>query len=229
MHTERAAQHLEVIRTLMERSTLYRRALAPVMGLAGVLGATAAAAGCWWAPVLGGGAGREAWFVGYWLGLAVLGLGAALFLVRRQAIRAGEPFWSLPTRRVVRAALPAGGSGLVLGGLAFAVLLVRGEAVGPWRELVMLDLPLAWAVLYGCALHAAGFFMPRGIKWFGWSLVLGAWALLAVRHLQIWNAVGLPAVPPAIWGHGVMGLFFGVWHLAYGGYLAWTEPKTVSA
>lgn len=229
MHTERAAEHLEVIRTLMERSTLYRRALAPVMGLAGVLGVAAAAAGCWWAPALGGAPGRESWFVGYWLALAVFGLGAALFLVRRQAIRAGEPFWSLPTRRVVRAAMPAGGSGLALGALAFVILLVRGPAAGPWRELALLDLPLAWAVLYGCALHAAGFFMPRGIKWFGWTLVLGAWALLAVRHLTPGSGAVLTTLPPAIWGHGVMGLFFGLWHLAYAGYLAWTEPHTASA
>ena len=44
MQPDRAAEHLEVIRTLMERSAVYRRALAPVMTLAGVLG-TAAAAG----------------------------------------------------------------------------------------------------------------------------------------------------------------------------------------
>ena len=42
METNWAAEHLQVIRTLMERSALYRRALAPVMLVSGVLGTGAA-------------------------------------------------------------------------------------------------------------------------------------------------------------------------------------------
>ena len=38
-----ASDHLHTIRTLMERSALYRRALAPVMIAAGVLGMAGAA------------------------------------------------------------------------------------------------------------------------------------------------------------------------------------------
>src|SRR5207244_12763404 len=45
METNWATEHLQVIRTLMERSAVYRRALAPVMVLTGVLGLAAALAG----------------------------------------------------------------------------------------------------------------------------------------------------------------------------------------
>jgi len=44
MDTNWAAENLQVIRTLMERSTLYRRALAPVMLVSGLIGTSAAAA-----------------------------------------------------------------------------------------------------------------------------------------------------------------------------------------
>ncbi len=45
MESDWAAEHLQVIRTLMERSAVYRRALAPVMTAAGVLGTLAAGGG----------------------------------------------------------------------------------------------------------------------------------------------------------------------------------------
>ncbi len=45
MDTNQAAEHLQTIRTLMERSAVYRRALAPVMLLVGALGCLTAAIG----------------------------------------------------------------------------------------------------------------------------------------------------------------------------------------
>jgi len=33
---------------------------------------------------------------------------------------------------------------------------------------VVLPLPPAWAMAYGCAVHAAGFFTARGVRLFGW-------------------------------------------------------------
>jgi len=45
MESNWAAEHLQVIRTLMERSALYRRALAPIMIFNGVVGLAAAGLG----------------------------------------------------------------------------------------------------------------------------------------------------------------------------------------
>ena len=67
MDTNWAAEHLQVIRTLMERSALYRRALAPVMIFNGVLGLAGGALG--WALQIGSVPG----FVGCWAGVALLG------------------------------------------------------------------------------------------------------------------------------------------------------------
>ena len=45
METNWAAEQLQTIRTLMERSAVYRRALAPIMLFAGFAGVLAAAGG----------------------------------------------------------------------------------------------------------------------------------------------------------------------------------------
>ena len=74
---------------------------------------------------------------------------------------------------------------------------------------------LIWILFYGCALHAAGFFMPRGIKWFGWffSSVLADFFTYSCSDLVDFD------VKP----HELMGFFFGIFHLAYGAYLYLTE------
>lgn len=220
MESDAAAEHLQVIRTLMERSTLYRRAMAPMMLLAGGIGTLAAGAG-WGFRI-----GSAAPFVGYWVGVGLLTLTGALLLVRRQAVKEGEPFWSSPTRRVVLAALPAGVSGLVLGGVTLAATWTGSRGGEAWDGLVLVNLPLAWAMAYGCAIHAAGFFTTRGVRLFGWLQVGLASVLLGLAHIGGDHGLALVAIPSlAVWGHGAMGLCFGLLHLAYGGYLYVTERK----
>ena len=204
-----AAEHLQVIRTLMERSALYRRALAPIMLLTGAAGLAAAGLGVL-API-----DSPRGFIGYWLGVSLLPLAGAFLLIRRQSLKDSEPFWSPPTRRVVQALLPPFTAGFSAG----AILCFHLNSVEPpvANVLSMLWLPLGWIVLYGCAIHAAGFFMPRGIKLFGWAFVLGGCGLFAL---------GIPDLPRHVFAHGMMGGFFGLLHLAYGIYLCFTETKT---
>ena len=96
MESDWATEHLQVIRTLMERSAVYRRALAPVMIYNGLLGIAGGVIG--WAC----GLSSPQAFVGFWTAVAVLGLSGSFLLVRRQALKADEPFWSPPTRRVAQ-------------------------------------------------------------------------------------------------------------------------------
>jgi hypothetical protein len=207
MDPQHAAQQLEIIRTLMERAALYRRALAPTTLLTGALGCVAAAVG-WLADL-----GSPRAFGWYWMLVGCVGLVGAFLIIRRQALREREPFWSPPTRRVAQALLPALFAGVFAGGLA----------VGPvWRDPLQLWwLPGIWMVLYGCAMHAAGFFMARGIKWFGWAFLLAGCALLAVLTERSY-ASGMPALRHA---HALMGATFGGLHLVYGLYLHLTEAR----
>ena len=188
----------------MERAAIYRRALAPMMLAAGVLGVIAAVAG-WWAPLAG-----AAGFFGLWIGTAVVVVGITSALIRREAIGAAEPFWTPPTRRVAQAVLP-----VMFAGAAITVLFIRsGSGDTRW---IATAVPPAWMVCHGLGLHAAGFFMPRGIRWFGWGFVLLGTLLVVAGPM-------LPAVFTSFRGaHLVMGATFGFGHLAYGLYLRATE------
>jgi hypothetical protein len=204
MESNWAAEHLQVIRTLMERSALYRRALAPIMLYSGLLG------------IAGGVLGRALHidsprgFVGFWSGVGVLALVGSFLLVRRQALKAAEPFWSPPTRRVAQGLLPP----LFAGSVAGLLALVCPD----WDFLPVWALPAFWFLLYGCALSAAGFFMHRGIKLLGWLFILCGCALMATRCHPV-TAFSLADA------HTVMGGVFGGVHLACGIYLYFTEPR----
>ena len=204
MESNWAAENLQVIRTLMERSALYRRALAPIMIFAGVLGIVAAGMG-WMLKIESPQA-----FIGYWAGVGLVALTGSFLLVRRQALRESEPFWSSPTRRVGQAMLPGFFAGAVAGLVALAC--------PQWDFLPTLALPTFWILLYGCALSAAGFFMQRGIKLLGWMFVVCGCGLMAARC----DGGGWPSYQV---GHWVMGGVFGGLHLAYGIYLYFTEQR----
>jgi hypothetical protein len=202
METNWAVQNLQTIRTLMERSALYRGALAPIMTFIGTLGLLTAGAGLMFHL------DRLRSFGALWLGSAVVVVAGVFLIARRQALRDHEPFWSPPTRRVSQALLPP----LTAGFLFSVVILVLNPE--PLRLLFVFPNVL----FYGCAVHAAGFFMPRGMKVFAWFIIaLGATTLLVVPLI-------LEESSPAL-DHGLMGFFFGVLHLAYGVYLHFTEPR----
>jgi hypothetical protein len=207
MNPNAAAEHLQVIRTLMERSALYRRTLAPIMLYVGAAGTLAGLGGI----VLG--IDTLAGFYAWWLSAAVLAVAGAFLIARRQALRDGERFWSPPTLRVAAAMAPPLAAGLVL-----SVALPMFDAAPP-RGLFV----LASALFYGCAVHAAGFFMPRGMKLFGWTVIVLSGA----------GCAGLAVLEPAVTGphlaHAVMGCVFGVLHLAYGAYLYVTERRETTA
>ena len=202
METNQAAEHLQVIRTLMERSALYRRTLAPIMLYVGTLGLLAAVAG------MGFRIEGMRWFCGWWLITALVAVAGAFLIARRQALKDGEAFWSPPTRRVAQALAPP-----LAVGLFFSVALM---VINPGQLRWLFVLPNA--TFYGCAVHAAGFFMPRGMKMFGWAInVLAGLALPVVRVLA--------PEPNPLLDHALMGFFFGVLHLAYGTYLYFTEQR----
>jgi hypothetical protein len=205
MDSQSASAHLEVIRTLMERTALYRRALAPTTVSIGTLGLLAGVTG-WWFQL-----GTPRGFGIGWMAVAAGAAVVALLLMRRQALRDREMFWSPPARRVAHAVLPTFTAGFVAGLLA---------VVRDWPDPLLLAwLPPLWMVLYGAGLHAAGFFMPRGIRLFGWVFVVAGLisaAILAPRDL-------IGGAPDLVGAHLVMGGVFGGLHLLYGLYLLRTR------
>ena len=154
MNPNWAEENLQTIRTLMERSALYRRALAPIMLLAGTLGIVAAVIGLVFRV--------DAIFTfdALWLGTAVIVVLGAFLIARKQAIKDKEALWSPPTRRVALAIVPP-----LLAGL-FLELNLSGSGTASS------DYVTLWMLFYGCALHCAGFFTTRTVKYFGWIFLL---------------------------------------------------------
>ena len=206
MEPKWAEENLQTIRTLMERSAVYRLALGPIMLYAGALGVLAAVAGILFHL------DTMRAFSSLWLGTAAVAIGGSFFIARRQAFKNQELFWSPPTRRVAQAMSPALAAGGVVSGLFL---------VGANDESFTALLAFFWILFYGCAIHSAGFFMPRGIKLFAWIIIAGIssfFGVLVVAHASLnLNAYWL------------MGFFFGVLHLAYGAYLYLTEKGKSAA
>lgn len=214
MNPNWAEENLQTIRILMERSALYRRALAPIMLFAGTLGIVAAAIGLLFHL------DSMRSFGVLWLGTAIIAVIGSFLIARRQAVQDKEPFWSPPTRRVGQALLPA----LFVGFCLSVPFIIENPdplltALNHGR---MLFVALAWILFYGCALTSAGFFMPRGIKFFGWLFIAGGCVVFYYFSTSESADVEFNT-------HLLMGFFFGGLHLAYGAYLYLTEKKTPAA
>jgi hypothetical protein len=207
METDWAAEHLQTIRTLMERTAVYRRALAPIMVWNGIAGIFAGLAG--WKLAFN----SAHVFIVFWSTAALLAIIGSFLLVRRQAIKDSEPFWSPPTRRIAQALLPPLFIGAFLNGCAVC---------GTWSDksdgsyLAFIQV-LFWLFLYGCAAHSAAFFMTRGMKLFGWIFIAAGCALFLAATVPDKN--WLSGLSP----HLLMAGTFGGLHLAYGIYLYLTE------
>lgn len=198
-----AAEHLQTIRTLMERVALYRRALSPVMFLTGIIGLIFSLCGVSFnisSPLK---------FVIWWLFAGLLAFIGTLLITRKQALKEQEPFWSGPTKRVINSLIPPLYAGVSLGVCG----AVNQNLINPYT------LPLMWIIFYGVALFSAGFFMQRGMKLFGALFVLTGGILIILFSLA-------NIKPDYKLAHYLMGLFFGAIHIAYGIYLRFTEKSS---
>jgi hypothetical protein len=188
MNSQQVKDNLLVIRTLMERAAIYQRAVRPVLFLAGSVGTAAAVAGYFFTPL----------FAVYWTAIAVVVLAGAFYVTRRQALKDGEKFWSPPARRVAVAMLPMMVIGLVLTASIY-------QADVDYNGILV----AFWLMLYGCAIHTAGMFAPTRLRVLGWLCVAGGLILLGYLATQ------QPFMPERYF-HAVMGIFFGLLHLAFG-------------
>ncbi|MCX7872252.1 MAG: hypothetical protein N2487_03090 [Verrucomicrobiae bacterium] len=204
MENNWAVENLQTIRTLMERSALYRRALAPVMFLVGGIGLIFGILGAFIVK-------SSLEFVLWWFAAGIIAIVGTLLLVRKQALKDEESFWSAPTKRVVYSLCPSLFAGILAG---ISVIFSEKE-----HAISISVLPALWIVFYGIALNSAGFFMQRGMKLFGLLLTILGSLMIAIYPL--WNFA-----PNFESSNAIMGAFFGIIHLAYGVYLHFTEKQS---
>jgi hypothetical protein len=191
MDARQATQTLEVIRTLMERTTQYQLLTARASLVAGSLAGAGALA------FLGLNADDPWQFGAVWLVVFVGALTATVVgtVTRGRAI--GERVWSRQARTVLVALAPSLFAALVLTVFFFA----RG-----WH----LWLPGVWMLCYAQGALATSAYAPAPIKGLGVAVLLAAVPTLCL--------------PPG-WSVVMMGVVFGLGHLALGVVLLVMERR----
>lgn len=199
-----AEENLRVIRSLMEKATIYRAISAPSALVGGVL---AVIAGALLVGPLRDAAGHPPVFFATWLGALAVAAVMNAFFLRRDAARRGDPFVSAGMRMALTALAPTHVTAAVA--TVIAALCANGFLIAG----LYLILPGIWCVLHGLGLLATGHFAPRSIVRLGWCfLAVG----LGITGCILANPRGLFfAGDPSRTANAVMAITFGGFHIIY--------------
>jgi len=199
---QEAAEQLRVIRTMMERATIFRA----LSGEAALVGGAMSLAAGWMSE------DRHGWrWGGIWLG----GLGIVLLFALWQLLRISQahsrPLWSHGLKVALRGALPS----LVVGGFIGLLYLKYGIKGGEFFSACF------WILHYGLALLAIREFAPKSMVWLGLAFVAtGLIALSGATFFQSMNPL-LVRLGPS----GLMAATFGGFHLLYGAAIVTTTSR----
>lgn len=193
-----ALENLKVIRSLMERASVYRALSASAALFGGVLATAASAWGYHHSmgePAAGQG---PTVFALVWLVILALSGGLNVFLLCRDAQLRGQPFISDGLRMALRNLTPP----LLSGGVLGLALIFKMERLVPAA--------LAWIVCYGLALQATVSFAPKSI------IRLARGFLISGQALTLAWLFGCDfASTPSAAAWLLMGLTFGLGHIIY--------------
>jgi len=214
----RAEEHLRVIRTLMERATIYR-AISASTALIGGLIALGLTSTIWaserhWAQIAPQVMRHVSTrgFAALWLGALAIVLTLNAFFVWRQAQRDGRPFISPSMKLALRSILPC----LIFPAATTIWFFYDGYEAD--NELLLVRI---WIGFYGLALIATQHFAPRSLVLLGWAfLITAAGMMVASRQLEYYST---PLVPNL-----AMGFTFGLYHLIYAACV-WKSPVRVGS
>lgn len=190
-----ALDHLRVIRTLMERASIYRAVSAPAALVGGALSLGAAISECLSIPARG-----TLPFLLVWTGVLFLTTLINIRLLMREAGGKDQPLVTDGLRMALRAIVPP----MLTGGVLGVCLILDGQRTTG---------ALVWVLCYGLALQATvGFAPPSIIRLARAFLIAGQVAAVvyfALQHLARWfDDRTLASL--------LLGLTFGGFHLAYG-------------
>lgn len=197
---EEAAEQLRVIRSMMERATIFRA----LSGETALVGGAVSLAMAWASEK------RHGWvWASWWLGGLVVVLGFYAFQLFRLKAVHHRPFWSTGLRLALRGAMPS----LIAGGF-MALLFVRaGNDVAA---------ACMWIVHYGLALLAIREFAPKSMVWLGWAFVIfGVMSLASVANVVHLDRDWMMRVNAS----RLMAIAFGGFHLVYGGLIVTTGRR----
>ena len=204
-----AEEHLRVIRSLMEKATIYRAISAPTALVGGILSVVVAAIGAYehWDFSIDTSNHKLRFFWPWISVLIITALSNAWFLHQGAKLR-GEPFRSPGMRLAAQCMAP---SFLTAGAISFFTIGI-GET----------SLVLVWLLFYGLGLLSTCSFAPKSIAVLGWTFLGVAIAALSVPNPFSSRAFSLDIRN----AHLAMGCTFGLFHLIYA---ACTWPRKHSA
>jgi hypothetical protein len=199
---QEAADQLRVIRTMMERATIFRA----LSGEAALLGGAMSLAAGWLSE------GKTGWaWGGVWLGGLAVVILFAVFQLLRVAQSHSRPVWSHGLKVALRGALPS----LVVGGFLGFFYLRSGMKGSEFTAACF------WMLHYGLALLAIREFAPKSMVWLGLGFV--------VTGLLAWStATFFQSMSPLLVRLGPSGLMaatFGGFHLLYGAAIVTTTRR----
>jgi hypothetical protein len=197
---EEAAEQLRVIRSMMERATIFRA----LSGETALIGGAISLGVAWISEK------REIWdWAGIWLAGLVVVLGFYVFQLFRLKTVHKRPLWSSGLRMALRGALPS----LVVGGFLGLIFVRAGNEEAAASM---------WILHYGLALLALREFAPKSMVWLGWAFVLfGLLCLATVANIVELEREWLLHVNPS----RLMAIAFGGFHLVYGGLIVTTGRR----
>jgi len=196
----RAEEHLRVIRSLMERATIYRAISAPTALIGGLLALTTTAV-IWWTDRSrpAGAAGFDGRvFAEIWLAILAVVLAVNTFFVRQEALRDGRMLLSSGARLALRAIAPC-------------LLIPAATTVWFFKNAEPIDqeiLVAVWIAFYGLSLLATALFAPRSLVFLGWAFLLSG-------LLMIFWPKSFGDDPRGLLPNLAMGATFGCYHLVY--------------
>ena len=209
----RAEAHLRVIRSLMERATIYRAISAPTAFIGGLI-AVATSTTIWLFDRAHASTGAPAFdarnFAEIWLVDLAIVLTINAYFLRQEATHAGRVFLSPGARLTLRAIAPC-------------LLIPAATTIWFFRNAEPIDeeiLVAVWIMFYGLCLLATALFAPR-------SLVILGWAFLLSGLVFLFWPKSLTADPRGLLPDLAMGVTFGFYHLVYA-VVVWSKTKSIA-
>lgn len=221
---EQAADHLKVIRSLLERATVYRTITWPTALFGGSLAVILSSVLFFREEsAIHGEDGAEqlisegAWVLCWILALIVTGAFNTL-LISRKSKREGRALFSPGLKMALRCIVPPMLAGGVMGtGLILSQTATPAEGAA------------VWVICYGLALLATRGIAPKAIPRLGWLFLIAG--MLAFTYAWSDSTHPLPVVgapehleSPMLEANLIMGICFGVFHLIYG-LIGWQMGK----
>jgi hypothetical protein len=203
-----AEENLRIIRSLMEKATVYRAISAPGALVGGAGAVVVSAVEIMPASPRLFPAGSS--FIAPWLALLLVTTVVNFALLAREAARRRDPFVSPGMRLALRAMVPAllGGGAVILPLPVDAPELLAGF----------------WVLFYGISLLAASHFAPKSICWLGRAFFASGMLLVAFAPSLAQRSSGLGGHETL--AHMIMAVTFGLFHLVYAA-LTWSRRESI--